>query len=153
MQPVDGGPVKIGFTDNLDARHRQLERHYGCELAILATMPGDLDTEAEIHHRFDHLRLGSPYRRRVTVPASRRTDGIHRATVTCQCEPRRRPGVIIAGSVARSEDDRLPDLGEYAAWVDDLAAHNRTTIAGLLDQALVKFAREGLSLKGRPPTR
>lgn len=31
---------------------------------------------------------------------------------------------------------------EYAAWVERLAAHNRSTVAGLLDQALVRFARE-----------
>ncbi len=31
---------------------------------------------------------------------------------------------------------------EYAVWVDKLASHNRSTVAGLLDQALVKFARE-----------
>jgi hypothetical protein len=32
--------------------------------------------------------------------------------------------------------------GEYGAWVERLASHNRSTVAGLLDQALVKFARE-----------
>lgn len=58
MQPTDGGPVKIGFTVNLSARHRQLEAHYGCDLALLATMPGRRKEEAEIHKRFDHLRFG-----------------------------------------------------------------------------------------------
>jgi hypothetical protein len=36
----------------------------------------------------------------------------------------------------------LRTSGEYAAWVEALAKHNRTTIAGLVDQALVKHARE-----------
>jgi hypothetical protein len=58
MQPTDGGPVKIGFTDNLPTRHKQLEAHYGRPLAILATMDGDLDTEREIQARFSHLCLG-----------------------------------------------------------------------------------------------
>jgi len=31
---------------------------------------------------------------------------------------------------------------EYAQWVDELAIHNRTTIAGLIDQALARHARE-----------
>jgi hypothetical protein len=32
--------------------------------------------------------------------------------------------------------------GAYAAWIERLASFNRSTTAGLLDQALVKFARE-----------
>lgn len=31
---------------------------------------------------------------------------------------------------------------EYAAWVEGLAAHNRSTIAGLMDQALASYAQE-----------
>lgn len=31
---------------------------------------------------------------------------------------------------------------EYSEWVDELATHNRTTIAGLIDQALARYARE-----------
>lgn len=57
MQPVRGGPVKIGYTNNLETRHKSLEKHYGLELAILATMEGDLATESEVHKKFDHLRL------------------------------------------------------------------------------------------------
>lgn len=30
----------------------------------------------------------------------------------------------------------------YSEWVDRMAAHNRTTIAGLLDQALARYAKE-----------
>jgi hypothetical protein len=40
VQPIDGGPVKIGFTDNLSARLIQLEQHYRVSLAVLATLPG-----------------------------------------------------------------------------------------------------------------
>ena len=57
MQPVDGGPVKIGFSDHVEVRHSPLETHYGKPLAVLATIPGDLDVEAEIHERFAHLRF------------------------------------------------------------------------------------------------
>lgn len=32
--------------------------------------------------------------------------------------------------------------GDYAAWVDRLAIANRSTVAGLLDQALAKYARD-----------
>jgi hypothetical protein len=52
------GSIKIGCTENLDVRLDQLRAHYGAELALLATMPGDRSTEAEIHGRFAHLRFG-----------------------------------------------------------------------------------------------
>ena len=40
---------------------------------------------------------------------------------------------------------------EYAAWLEDFAAFNRSTIAGLIDQGLMEFAR----VKGfkKPPRR
>jgi hypothetical protein len=58
LQPVDGGPVKIGTTENLDARVKQLEAHYGCPLALLGTMPGGREEERSVHERFGHLRFG-----------------------------------------------------------------------------------------------
>ena len=58
MQPTTGGPVKIGHTADVDARHRQLESHYGQPLAILATIDGGRDEERELHQRFGHLRFG-----------------------------------------------------------------------------------------------
>lgn len=30
----------------------------------------------------------------------------------------------------------------YSKWLEEMAAHNRTTVAGLLDQALARHARE-----------
>jgi hypothetical protein len=41
MQPTDGGPVKIGCSDDVERRHEELEAFYGQPLALLATMPGD----------------------------------------------------------------------------------------------------------------
>lgn len=43
MQPVGGGPIKIGYSEDVERRHRELERHYGRSLAILVTIPGDID--------------------------------------------------------------------------------------------------------------
>lgn len=56
-QPIDGGPVKIGYSADVPARIRQLESHYGRPMAILATMDGDRAEEAELHARFAHLRF------------------------------------------------------------------------------------------------
>jgi hypothetical protein len=57
LQDHDGGPVKIGCSDDVDTRHRQLEAHYGRPLALLAAMEGGPEEEAEIHRRFAHIRL------------------------------------------------------------------------------------------------
>lgn len=58
LQPVAGGPVKIGYSADVPGRHRQLESHYGQPLALLAMIEGSVEQEAEIHGRFAHLRLG-----------------------------------------------------------------------------------------------
>lgn len=52
------GSIKIGYTSNLDQRMGNLGYHYGDEPAILHTMPGDRQTERELHERFGHLRFG-----------------------------------------------------------------------------------------------
>jgi hypothetical protein len=41
---------------------------------------------------------------------------------------------------------------EYAEWVERLAARNRSTVAGLVDQALAKFARD-IGFTEPPPER
>ncbi len=53
-----------------------------------------------------------------------------------------RPKKAQAGSKREPKSIAFRTSGEYAAWVERLASHNRTTVAGLLDQALVRFARE-----------
>lgn len=63
MQPTDGGAVKIGFSDNVEARRVQLEATYGRPLVVLAVMEGGRDEERAIHERFAHLRLEGRRRR------------------------------------------------------------------------------------------
>lgn len=58
MQPVEGGPIKVGSSENIEARRKQLETHYGRSLSVLATIPGGRKEERKIHERFSHLRLG-----------------------------------------------------------------------------------------------
>jgi hypothetical protein len=41
---------------------------------------------------------------------------------------------------------------EYGDWLDRLAAFNRTTVAGLIDQSLARYARE-VGFKEDPPER
>lgn len=50
--------IKIGHTaTSSGAKMSDLRCRYGMPVTLLATMPGDLKTEAEIHLRFDHLRM------------------------------------------------------------------------------------------------
>lgn len=58
LTPVDGGPIKIGFTDDFATRRKQLETFYGTPMVVLARMEGDRAKEREIHERFAHLRFG-----------------------------------------------------------------------------------------------
>lgn len=57
VQPIDGGPIKIGTTIRLTERFGQLEKDWGAPLKILAVMDGRFSTENELHRQFNHLRL------------------------------------------------------------------------------------------------
>jgi hypothetical protein len=39
LQSPDGGAVKIGYSEDVEARHRQLEAHYGRPLTLLTAIP------------------------------------------------------------------------------------------------------------------
>jgi len=58
-QPSTGGPIKIGFTENIKERHAYLESYYGTKLKILKTVNGGREEEKAIHELFSHLRMGS----------------------------------------------------------------------------------------------
>lgn len=147
LQPTDGGAIKIGFTEDLDARRRQLERHYGCPLAILATMPGGREEEAEIHERFDELRLGRTEQFR---PAPELMEFIGRPLLV-GANPE-----AVEAMLGTPPDGSLVILSikcrrEWREWAMDIAKAERASLATLIDQLLAVRARErGLP---DPPTR
>ena len=52
------GPIKIGFSDNPEARRNNLQTALPWRIRILATMPGrSKKSELILHQQFDHLRL------------------------------------------------------------------------------------------------
>lgn len=59
IAPVGGGPIKIGITQNLALRFRGLMGGSPVPLEILATAPGTMWDEWEIHARYaaDRLRF------------------------------------------------------------------------------------------------
>jgi len=58
MQPIHGGTIKIGYSDDIQGWRERLQRHYVCKLRILKVMEGGYQEEWEIHQRFAHLRIG-----------------------------------------------------------------------------------------------
>lgn len=143
MQPTEGGPVKIGFTDNLAARHKQLESHYGRPLAILTTMPGDMGREAEIHARFAHLRYDAPDRRGRRLeqfrPAAELMEFIGRPLLVDL-----NPDTVEAlkpSDPVRKVVFQMKGSEEWKGWLDDLAKQLRMPTSAVVDNALVMYAK------------
>jgi hypothetical protein len=137
IQSVDGGPIKIGSTDNLRERLKALEVHYGRPLALLATMPGDREREAEIHAQFSHLRFGRTEQFR---PASDLMDFINRPLLVYPS-----PNTVEA---MNGNDTRKPMVvqmrgsEEWKAWIEGLAEKEGFTVAMLLERTARKWAKE-----------
>jgi hypothetical protein len=52
-----GSAVKIGFTNNLKLRLKHIQLGSHMKIELLATIPGDENTEREIHWRFARYRI------------------------------------------------------------------------------------------------
>jgi hypothetical protein len=130
---LPGGAIKIGCMEDVETRLSQLGSHYGTELALLVTMPGDRSVEAEIHERFSHLRLGrteqfqpgadliqfigkpllvNPYPEAVEA-----TPSIDKPTVTLRGGP------------------------DWKEWLEGFADHCRLDVSKLIDKALIQYAK------------
>jgi len=57
VQAGEDGPIKIGWTQDIDRRIPELQTANARKLRLLGMVPGTLDTEAAFHARFSHLRL------------------------------------------------------------------------------------------------
>lgn len=134
LQPVDGGPIKIGFSDDVEFRRVQLEGTYGCPLALLATMNGGRQEEAEIHERFAHLRLGRTEQFR---PAADLLTFIGRPLLVCP-----NPDAVEAmESLTSPTAITIKGAVEWRTWVNRGAEFCRTDMAKLVDAALVEYLK------------
>ena len=52
-----GGPVKIGWTQDVERRIAELQTANAHKLNLLGTVVGTMEDEASTHARFSHLRL------------------------------------------------------------------------------------------------
>jgi hypothetical protein len=50
------GRIKIGWTDNFEARHKQIQTSSPFPLRVLLNISGDVKRERELHEKFSHLR-------------------------------------------------------------------------------------------------
>jgi hypothetical protein len=131
LQSLDGGPVKIGTTDNLELRRKQLEARYGQSLALLATLPGGVDEEKVLHRRFAHIRFGATEQ---FIPTAELYEFI--GHVPSDDVP---PVTEAMATSLRTVGVRA--TAEWADWLERLAKHNRTDIAKVLDAAATHYAK------------
>jgi hypothetical protein len=57
IQAGGQGPIKIGWSSDLQARIAQLQTANATKLSVLLAMPGTFEDEARLHARFAYLRL------------------------------------------------------------------------------------------------
>lgn len=57
LQPVGGGPIKIGTSGNVKKRHEHLQSYYGCELVLLWTAEGGRYEEGVLHEQLASYRI------------------------------------------------------------------------------------------------
>lgn len=143
LQPVDGGPVKIGFSDNLEARRIALELHYGRQLSVLATLPGGREEEKAIHERFAHLRLGRTEQFR---PAPDLMEFINRPLLVDA-----NPDVIEAIESVAPQPVSIRCSVIWKNWLTRLAAFRRLKATDVIDQVLVEYAEKHGFKEEAPP--
>ncbi|MCI0488966.1 MAG: GIY-YIG nuclease family protein [Blastocatellia bacterium] len=56
IQGNDGGLIKIGYTDDVDARFKDMQRGCPIPLKVIGAFPGTMQDEKECHRQFAHLR-------------------------------------------------------------------------------------------------
>jgi len=57
IQSENGGPIKIGYSNDLVIRIRSLQNYYKQKFKVLAVIPGTYKTEKEIHRKFERYRI------------------------------------------------------------------------------------------------
>jgi hypothetical protein len=145
LQSVDGGPVKIGTTEDLAVRWKALEADYGCELALLAIMPGGKDEEAEVHERFAAIRLGRTEQFRPTADLMAFIGrpllvGLNPDTVEVMGSHRKPMIVQVRGSQ------------EFKDWAEKLSRHERISLASIVERAMQMYAK-AVGFPDEPPER
>lgn len=142
MQPVGGGPVKIGSTTDVVRRQAELETYYSREMVLLGTIPGGADEEKEVHARFDRLRLG---RTEQFKPALELMQFIGQPLLV---DPN--PDAVVAMKSLKTI--AIKGSAEWVAWLESAARFRRTDVAKLIDEAATWYAKR-MGFAVPPPSR
>jgi hypothetical protein len=130
---LESGAIKIGTTEDLEQRLDTLASLYSHRLALLATMPGSFQEEAEIHRRFDHLRFPGTEQFR---PGPDLMEFIGKPLLIAA-----NPEMVEATSAMVSV--RPVHMTEaYAEWIDQFASAERMGVATLIDRAVAAYAKQ-----------
>jgi Meiotically up-regulated gene 113 len=135
IQAIDGGPIKIGCSSDVERRRRHLEYTYGRSLVVLAVMDGGPEREKEIHEKFSRFRIGGTEQFR---PVAELMAFIgHPLLVTAdpnsvEAMPSRLNPFVV--QIRGSE--------EWKVWIEEIADKEGDTVAKLFERALRKFAKE-----------
>lgn len=155
VQPIDGGPIKIGFSGDVPGRIQQLEAHYGCRLAILATMEGGREEEKAIHERFSHLRFGRTEQFR---PGPELLAFIGRplfaaAGDVVEIKPAGTGRVDTEGWQSKPPIVQFRGTAEFKAWLlEAMEADRSKSLADFLERAAVMYAKQ-IGFMKPPPRR
>jgi hypothetical protein len=145
LQPVVGGPIKVGFTDNLGRRLVELEAQYNQPLAVLFTMEGDREREAEIHERFSHLRFG---RTEQFKPAADLMAFIGRPLLV---SPNPDAVEVMPGHL-KPIVVQLRGSEAWKSWLEKLARFDNRSTSNLFERAVHRYAKE-VGFPDEPPER
>jgi hypothetical protein len=134
------GSIKIGCTDDVEERLRDLESYYGAPLVLLARMPGNREVEAAIHARFAPYRIG---RTEQFQPAPDLMEWIEDLAEAIGRASRVATDWDAVGAVEpMTPAVRLACSPEWKDWVERLADHCRLDVAKVIDRALIDYARK-----------
>ncbi len=145
LQATEGGPVKIGHTNNVKRRLEHLEFHYGRSLTLLGTREGGLRREREIQARFSHLRLGITEQFRPAsdlmqfIGAPSTVDVNPMTVVVMEPAPEiRPPSFQVRGSLG------------FRRAIEEFAEFDGKSVPALFDHAIRLYARQSGFMKRIP---
>jgi hypothetical protein len=145
IQAVGGGPIKIGFTDDIDQRIAGLRSHYGREFVLLRVIEGDRRDEEALHSRFGHLRFGRTEQFR---PESDLLAFIDRPLFASNV-----PGIEEMSTARKRDIIAVPYCPEWKDWLSRAAAYCRSpNLAYFVDHATWLYAKEN-GFDETPPMR
>lgn len=142
MQPVGGGPLKIGHSCNVERRRRELETEYGRRMVVLGTREGGYAEEQQVFERFKDHRIGlEQFKAAKEILEFFGVNDEH----ACDCDEmlEQNPNVTRQVLTLRGSE-------EYREWLADLAKACKSQLSELVADALAEKAE----LAGfRPPPR